>query len=248
MASDRVLVNFFYAHNVGHAVEAPHYCPGHDRADPDREVAVALNAATAVELADDCPLSHRRSRSIIRCGIRARIRRLDRSGCRAGGILTSERDGPSDSGSSKQPPMRFPSTPPSPVGGADSRPQLPDAACSRGDARSTWRSRPRQTCTASLFSPPTPATWQSSPTWSRSTHPARSPKSAASLEGDKALRVRIWRRAMGAVGSIGTNCMICMHSVPVSAGDEDGSGGLRGDRPVATDGAARTAALIAQTL
>jgi hypothetical protein len=50
-----VLVNFFYAHPVGHAVEALHYCLGHHVADPAREISVALNAATAVELADFCP-------------------------------------------------------------------------------------------------------------------------------------------------------------------------------------------------
>jgi hypothetical protein len=50
-----VLVNFFYAHPVGHAVEALHYCVGHHVADPAREISVALNAATAVELADFCP-------------------------------------------------------------------------------------------------------------------------------------------------------------------------------------------------
>ena len=50
-----MLVNFFYAHPVGHAVEALHYCLGHHAADPAREIAVALNADTAVRLADWCP-------------------------------------------------------------------------------------------------------------------------------------------------------------------------------------------------
>ena len=54
-SEDRLLVNFFYAHPVGHAVEALHYCLGHHLADPAREVSVALNAATAVELAGFCP-------------------------------------------------------------------------------------------------------------------------------------------------------------------------------------------------
>jgi hypothetical protein len=45
MAVDRALVNFFYAHNVGHAVEALHYCLGHHAAERDREVSVALSAA-----------------------------------------------------------------------------------------------------------------------------------------------------------------------------------------------------------
>ena len=52
---ERVLVNFFYAHSVGHAVEALHYCLGHYLADPSREVCVALNAATPVEIAGFCP-------------------------------------------------------------------------------------------------------------------------------------------------------------------------------------------------
>jgi hypothetical protein len=52
---EQLLVNFFYAPPVGHAVEALHYCLGHHLADPTREVAVALNAATAVELARLCP-------------------------------------------------------------------------------------------------------------------------------------------------------------------------------------------------
>jgi hypothetical protein len=52
---ERVLVNFFYAHPVGHAVEALHYCLGHHAAGPEREISVALNAASAVRLADFCP-------------------------------------------------------------------------------------------------------------------------------------------------------------------------------------------------
>ena len=51
----RILVNFFYAQPVGHAVEALHYAHGHHTADPTREISVALNAATAVELAGLCP-------------------------------------------------------------------------------------------------------------------------------------------------------------------------------------------------
>jgi hypothetical protein len=54
-SGERLLVNFFYANPVGHAVEALHYCLGHHLADPTREVSVALNAATAVELAGFCP-------------------------------------------------------------------------------------------------------------------------------------------------------------------------------------------------
>jgi hypothetical protein len=53
--SDRVLVNFFYAQPVGHAVEALHYANGHHAADPTRRISVALNAATPTELAALCP-------------------------------------------------------------------------------------------------------------------------------------------------------------------------------------------------
>jgi hypothetical protein len=51
---ERLLVNFFYAPPVGHAVEALHYCLGHHTAAPDRAVSVALNAASACELAGSC--------------------------------------------------------------------------------------------------------------------------------------------------------------------------------------------------
>jgi hypothetical protein len=54
MAVERVLVNFFYAQPVGHAVEALHYCLGHHAANPDRQLAVALNAASPTELAGFC--------------------------------------------------------------------------------------------------------------------------------------------------------------------------------------------------
>lgn len=47
--------NFFYAQSIGHAVEALHYCLGHHAADPSREIAVVLNAATAIELTGFCP-------------------------------------------------------------------------------------------------------------------------------------------------------------------------------------------------
>ena len=55
MPGERVLVNFFYAHPVGHAVEALAFCHGYHRADPSREIELVLNAATAVELAALCP-------------------------------------------------------------------------------------------------------------------------------------------------------------------------------------------------
>jgi hypothetical protein len=56
---ERLLVNFFYAHPVGHAVEALHYCLGHHAADPERAVSVALNRATACELAQYCTFVER---------------------------------------------------------------------------------------------------------------------------------------------------------------------------------------------
>jgi hypothetical protein len=55
MRRERLLVNFFYAQPVGHAVEALHYCLGHHRADPRRSVSLALNASSAHELAAFCP-------------------------------------------------------------------------------------------------------------------------------------------------------------------------------------------------
>lgn len=55
MVADRTLVNFFYAHPVGHVVEALHYCLGHQAAAPERKISVALNAASPVELASFCP-------------------------------------------------------------------------------------------------------------------------------------------------------------------------------------------------
>lgn len=55
MDADRLLVNFFYAHQVGHAVEALYHANGHALAVPGRQVSVALNAATPTELAGFCP-------------------------------------------------------------------------------------------------------------------------------------------------------------------------------------------------
>jgi hypothetical protein len=55
IAPERALVNFFYAHPVGHAVEALHYCGGHHAAAPELDISLALNAASAVRLADFCP-------------------------------------------------------------------------------------------------------------------------------------------------------------------------------------------------
>jgi hypothetical protein len=53
-AEESVLVNFWYAHPLGHAIEALHYCLGYHAANPARRVSVVLNAATPVELASLC--------------------------------------------------------------------------------------------------------------------------------------------------------------------------------------------------
>jgi hypothetical protein len=53
--AERLLVNFFYAQQLGHAIEALHYANGYHEGDPSLEISVALNAATPVELASFCP-------------------------------------------------------------------------------------------------------------------------------------------------------------------------------------------------
>jgi hypothetical protein len=53
--TDRLLVDFFYAQQLGHAIEALQYCVGHAAAVPGREVSALLNAATPTELATWCP-------------------------------------------------------------------------------------------------------------------------------------------------------------------------------------------------
>jgi hypothetical protein len=50
-----ILVNFFEAHNVGHVVEALHYCLGHHKANPGSRLSVLLNALAPTELAGLCP-------------------------------------------------------------------------------------------------------------------------------------------------------------------------------------------------
>jgi len=52
---ETLLVNFWYAHPVGHAIEALRYCLGYQRASPGMRVSVALNSATPVELGGLCP-------------------------------------------------------------------------------------------------------------------------------------------------------------------------------------------------
>ncbi|SDN01574.1 hypothetical protein SAMN05660642_03802 [Geodermatophilus siccatus] len=53
--TDRLLVDFFHAQQLGHAVEALQHCVGHAAALPGREVSVLLDATTPTELATWCP-------------------------------------------------------------------------------------------------------------------------------------------------------------------------------------------------
>ena len=47
-----MLVNFFEAHNVGHVIEALHYCLGHHKANLGSRLLVLLNALATTELSD----------------------------------------------------------------------------------------------------------------------------------------------------------------------------------------------------
>jgi hypothetical protein len=49
-AKERLIVNYWYAHPIGHAIEGLRYCLGYHSADPKLTVALLLNAATPVEL------------------------------------------------------------------------------------------------------------------------------------------------------------------------------------------------------
>jgi hypothetical protein len=49
-----LLVNYWYAHPVGHAIEALRYCLGYKAANPEVSVSVLLNAAAPTELATCC--------------------------------------------------------------------------------------------------------------------------------------------------------------------------------------------------
>jgi hypothetical protein len=53
--TERLLVNYWYAHPVGHAIEGLRYALGYYAADPELRVSLLLNAATPVELAQCCP-------------------------------------------------------------------------------------------------------------------------------------------------------------------------------------------------
>lgn len=52
---ESILLDFFYAQPVGHAIEALHHALALHRADPTRALSVLLNAATPTELAECCP-------------------------------------------------------------------------------------------------------------------------------------------------------------------------------------------------
>jgi hypothetical protein len=56
---DSLLVNFVYAQQVGHVIEALHYAHGYHVADPSRRISLALNARTATELAALAPFIER---------------------------------------------------------------------------------------------------------------------------------------------------------------------------------------------
>jgi hypothetical protein len=52
--AERLLVNFWYARPVGHAIEGLRYALGYHAANPEMGVSLLLNAATPVELAQCC--------------------------------------------------------------------------------------------------------------------------------------------------------------------------------------------------
>lgn len=52
--ANSILVNFFEAHNVGHVIEALHYCLCHHKANPESRLSVVLNAAAPTELVKLC--------------------------------------------------------------------------------------------------------------------------------------------------------------------------------------------------
>lgn len=53
--AERLLVNYWYAHPVGHALEGLRYCLGYKAANPALSISLLLNGATPVELARLCP-------------------------------------------------------------------------------------------------------------------------------------------------------------------------------------------------
>jgi hypothetical protein len=55
----RLLVNFYFAHPVGHVIEALRYALGYHRAAPDLRICLALNASAPTELASLVPYVER---------------------------------------------------------------------------------------------------------------------------------------------------------------------------------------------
>jgi hypothetical protein len=55
----RLLVNFYFAHPVGHVIEALRYALGYHRAAPDLRISLALNASAPTELASLVPYVER---------------------------------------------------------------------------------------------------------------------------------------------------------------------------------------------
>jgi hypothetical protein len=54
VGDERLLVNYWYAHPLGHTIEALRYCLGYHRATPNLSVSVLLNGASPSELAGYC--------------------------------------------------------------------------------------------------------------------------------------------------------------------------------------------------
>ena len=51
----KLLVNFFYAGNVGHLIEALRYALGYHMADPERRISLVVNSQSPTELVELCP-------------------------------------------------------------------------------------------------------------------------------------------------------------------------------------------------
>jgi hypothetical protein len=54
-SGERLLVNYWYAHNVGHTLEGLRYCLGYKTANPEMRVSLLLNERSPVVLARLCP-------------------------------------------------------------------------------------------------------------------------------------------------------------------------------------------------
>lgn len=56
---ESLLVNYVFAHPVGHAIEALHHCYGYHRANPELRIELAMISTTPYELAELCPFIDR---------------------------------------------------------------------------------------------------------------------------------------------------------------------------------------------